>query len=202
MDTLPDIVLSRVFGLLDLGTYCRFALSSLRLSLVGPNSSYSQVVERDVSSQEDAVNVYRKWMSRYRIRLLNFARDLDCLVQLFSTFGDQVYALEMHSAWYDLRPGILPTGLKVLEFCHVFNRPIVPGTLPYGLESLTLGDQFNQPLSVGIIPEALLSLSFGREFNSKIDEGALPRGLRTVSFGFSFNQKLDAGVLPSTVRTL
>lgn len=111
--SLPDTVKVLRYYLLHLSTCGRFALSSLRFSHVGQNSSCTETEILDSTSKEDNVQAYRTWIAQFSIGVSNCTHDLDSVAHLLSVFGDHIYAFCSWSGLQHLRPCVLPTCLKV-----------------------------------------------------------------------------------------
>jgi len=111
-----------------------------------------------------------------------------------------------------LQPGMLPHGLKVLQF-EEYDWPIEydvlpasvevlifrytlkvalhPHLLPPGLQKLTIGDRFNFPLEYGVFPSTLKELRIGNHFNQPLEPGVLPPGLKVLKLGKHYQQPID-----------
>lgn len=152
----------------------------------------------------------------------------------YTLFGDGTLPSNLKSLVLgDIRvlPGMLPTGLREIEFhCDFlsplrshdfpnsvtkltlsgdFNQRISDVEFPPNLQELVLGDYFNQILLPGILPESLTYLHLGRDFDTELKVGSLPSKLETLIFGaigcdrwHTFNQKLRRHVIPTSVRVL
>lgn len=101
-----------------------------------------------------------------------------------------------------LYPRVLPPGLQILEFKHVFNQPLEVGVLPRTLQRLSLGDSFDQPLRPYVLPDSLQELDLGWEFNHPLEPNALPPNLRDLRFSTFYDQPIGLNVLPPKLQTL
>ena len=105
-----------------------------------------------------------------------------------------------------LPPGLLPSGLRVLQLSSAFNQPLQPGSLPSSLSFLQFGREFNQPVEPGVLPASLLSLSFTcgyhTGFHQPLVKGSLPPSLERLSLSGAGSQQLRVGVLPPSLRVL
>jgi hypothetical protein len=98
-----------------------------------------------------------------------------------------------------LPPGLLPHGLRRLQFADGFDSPLLPGSIPSTVEILQLWS-FNQPLSVGVLPASLIHLMLV-SFNQPLLPGVLPATLERL-LNENWNQPLEVGVLPASLRAL
>ena len=99
-------------------------------------------------------------------------------------------------------PGVLPRGLRFLQFNGHFNQPLQVGSIPDTVEALQFCRNFNQPLEAGHLPASLTHLVFGRDFNQPLLPGVLPTGLRSLHLGWRFEALLQPGMLPPQLQHL
>lgn len=78
--------------------------------------------------------------------------------------------------WVFLRPAhrrsyVAGFSLKLLEFGHVFNKPILGAVWPASLQQLSFGDAFNKTIAGVLWAVSLQELSFGTEVSGFTEKG-------------------------------
>ena len=99
-----------------------------------------------------------------------------------------------------LPPGLLPRGLRLLQFNLSFNQPLEVGSILSSLTYLVLGNDFNQPLLSGVLPASLLHLTLGYCYSQPLGPGSLPASLERLVLRSTL--PLSAVVLPPSLRAL
>ena len=101
-----------------------------------------------------------------------------------------------------LAPGLLPHGLRVLQFNHAYNHTLQVGSLPSSLTWLQFGRQFNQPLAPGVLPPSLLHLAFFYAYTQPLVQGALPHSLERLCLNQLWSHPVEVGILPPRLKAL
>ena len=102
-----------------------------------------------------------------------------------------------------LPPGLLPSGLRVLQLGHAYNNtPFLPGSLPSTLTFLQTGRKFKAPIAVGTLPASLLHLSLDFGWDQPLEVGVLPPALLMLTMSSNWKQPLLPGVLPASLLAL
>ena len=99
-----------------------------------------------------------------------------------------------------LSPGLLPSGLRVLQ---LNNRPLQPGCLPPSLTSLHLSTRFDQPVAPDVLPASLLYLCVQgnmRQHHALLQE-SLPTSLLRLRLQ-DWPHPLQAGLWPPRLQAL
>ena len=99
-----------------------------------------------------------------------------------------------------LPPGILPNGLRRLQFSCDINTPLQLGSLPSTIEVLQFDSRLRLPLTIGTVPSSLIYL-FLYEYNAPLLPGVLPPPLEHLRID-DWNYPLTVGVLPSSLKAL
>ena len=129
-------------------------------------------------SLEDCYQAMTAWVFSDRVRLFSVVRSL------------------FHCA---LAPGILPSGLRLLQFPSQYNFLLVPDAIPSTVEQLQLG-AYDWPLmvrGVTVLPFSLRYLSLD-EFDWPLEPGVFPPSLQRLSLSH-FDHPLLVNVLPSSL---
>jgi hypothetical protein len=101
-----------------------------------------------------------------------------------------------------LLPGVLPHGLRRLQFPEAFACRLTRGSIPSTVEILQLS-RWDQPLMLGgetLLPSSLVHLVLG-SYNQRLSTHTLPPRLERLSLNM-WTQELDVGVLPSSLKAL
>ena len=102
-----------------------------------------------------------------------------------------------------LPPGLIPPGVRRLQYADEYNCALVRGSIPSTVTFLQLGARFNQPVRAGVLPDLLTHLVFGIFFDQLLSPGNLPPHLQCLDLGRGrWNQPLPAGTLPASIRIL
>jgi len=101
-----------------------------------------------------------------------------------------------------LAPGLLPHGLRRLQFAFFFDWPLLPGSIPSTVEILQF-ERFNQKLLVEgetVLPSSLIHLVMPY-FNLPLLPGSLPPSFQRLRMD-RWCKPLHVGVLPGSLKAL
>ena len=101
-----------------------------------------------------------------------------------------------------LQHGLLPLGVRRLQFPNQFNCPLLPLSVPSSVQVMQLAD-YNQPLlleGLSVLPSALLHLVLV-EFDQPLLPCTLPLSLERLRL-HHWNHPLDVNVLPCSLKAL
>lgn len=214
LERLPPVLISRLMKNLSPTTIAGFKSVSKTTSRAKV-IKWKAVIEGGII--KDALEGYiLKQISHLTIKGpvidLEYLRNLTCLesLELGWIFDQQIRVNDLPDGLTKLiyklnQPigaGVLPKGLKIIEFGLDFNQPIGVDVLPEGLRILKFGSLFNQPIQEKVFPDNLESLEFGINFDQPIGVGVLPKNLRVLKFGGRFDQLIGVGVLPIYLESL
>lgn len=211
MDSLPTVVLFRIFGLLEKKAYCSLACANQRLCLAGRESCLYDEITVTLESLEDVQNVQRflrPWIQQFHVDALGmndftvlFASS-SLLLSFCELFGDRLVAFSGLD-WHEDDPlEKIPPSIRRLEMSYSFFDLIPVGLLPAGLEEMDLGYAFDCPLEPGVFPAGLKKLYLCKLFNQPIEQGVLPSGLELLSFGSDYKEYIPDGVFPHGLQSL
>ncbi|KAH0480006.1 MAG: hypothetical protein KVP17_004532 [Porospora cf. gigantea B] len=111
-------------------------------------------------------------------------------VPLKVTFPPCLRELVLDTECFELVPGSLPAGLRVLVLPERYNYRIGRDVLPSKLFKLDLGSRFTGPVSPGVLPESLRILRVGQVF--KLRPSDLPTSLSRLEIPRSLFHKLSS----------